>query len=419
MGNDPADEVDVPADGDFLRWATGSGRRAAAIILLPVVAGLIVGIVTTFIGFGLRYPTFMYMIPWDLTANYECFVLPRNMVRGCLVLAPIAAAVAFWVQPRLRLAAEGEVQRASLNGPAINPYYLPIAGFGALLMVVAPAVFDLYGTGWYFACRMQDLYGTGGRIALSAMIALVAPAACLAAVVFAYQLRRYLALAAVPKAAAKALRPIGLVLVAAGLISIVYAGWVVRKSDPGTAMLTGVLYLALGTLILKGSLGAARLMGWLAAGEIAVAFGLALTAPLRSPLGLLQAKLHVDTLATVFPIVAFFASFALLLWIYLAVRDKTILAARRAAGRSTALPWTGFAFGALMVVSEVFQIFYWRPADLTAEAERRARTKYGAGYSYYVSSVSVSTGGIETRAYAQVTGYSRDKVFDADVDWKR
>jgi hypothetical protein len=411
------DEEDVLARGDFLRWAMGSGRRAAAVILLPVGAGLIVGVVATLLDFGMRYPTFMYLIPWDLTANYECFVLPRNVVRGCLLLAPIAAAVVFWIQPRLRLAADGAVHRASLKGPAVNPYYLPIAAVGALLMVVAPATFDLFGTGWYFACRMQDLYGTGGRIALSAMIALMAPAACVAAVVFAYQLRRYLALAAVPKTAEKALRPIGLVLIAAGLISIAYAAWIVRKADPGATVLTGVLYIALGTLILRGSLGATRLMGWLAAGAIAVAFGQALSAPLRFPLGLLQAKLHVDTFATVFPIVLYFIDFVLLLWVFLAVRDKAILAARQAAGRSTASPWSGFAFGAAMIAYDIFQIYAYRPADLTAEAERRARAKFGANYNYYVNSVSI--GARENRVYADVTGYSKDKVFDADLDWKR
>jgi hypothetical protein len=400
---------------DFLLWTMGSRRRAAAIIVLPAVAGLIVGVAMTLLQFGLRYPTFMYMIPWDLTANYECFVLPRNMVRGCLLLAPVAAAVALWIQPRLRLPAESMVHAAALNGPAIEPPYWVITAVGILLVLIVPAAFDLSGGGWYFACRIQDLYGIGGRIVLTALIVLVAPAASVAALTLAYQWRRRQPLASVPPRARKALRAVGLTLIAAGLTSILYASWTVHKADPGTALFTGVEYVALGTLILCGSLGAARLAGWLAAGEIAVAFGLAVTLPLRFPLALLQAKLHVDPIGTIFPIAIYFISFALQLWIYLAVRDKSILAARKAAGRTTSLPWTGFVFGALMICSEVVHILMLRPADLTAEAERRARAKFGAGYSYYV--VGVSPGRQGNHVYADVTGYSRDKVFDASVDW--
>jgi hypothetical protein len=403
--------------GDFLLWAMGNHRRAVAVVILPVLAGLVFGVITTLLHFGMRYPTFMYMIPWDLTANYECFVLPRNVVRGSLLLAPLAAAVIFWIQPRFRLTIEGGANQARVNGPAIDPPYWLITAFGVLLVFIVPGAFDLYGAGWYFACRIQDLYGVGGRLVLTALIVLVAPAASVAAITLAYQLRRRRPIAAVPQQAAKALRPVGLTLIAAGLISAGYASWIVHKEDPGTALFTGVMYIAMGALIFRGSLGAARLMGWLAASEIAVAFGLALTAPLRLPLGLLQAKLHVEPMAMVFPIAVFFGSFALLLWVYLAVRDKAILAAREAASRSTAWPWTGFAFGALMVGFEVFQIFTMRPADLTAEAERRARAKYGLNYSYYVMSVGVESH--NDRVYAQVTGYSRDKVFDADVDWEQ
>jgi hypothetical protein len=402
---------------DFLVWATGSHRRAAAIVILPVLAGLVFGITTTLLHFGMRYPTFMYLIPWDLTANFECFVLPRNVVRGCLLLAPVAAAVSFWIQPRFRLAADGDLHRAPVQGPAIDPPYWLITAIGVLLVAVVPAAFDLYGAGWYFACRIQDLYGIGGRIALTAMIVLVAPAASVAAITLAYQLRRRHAVAAVSKPAEKALRPVGLTLIAAGLISIGYAGWIVRKEDPGTALATGVMYIALGTLIFRGSLGAARLMGWWCAAEIALAAGRVLGAPLRLPPGLLQAKLHVETISTIFLIAVFFLSFALLLWVYLAVRDKAILAARRAAGRSAALPWTGFALGGLMVGMEIVQMATLNSSDLTAEAERQARAKYGTNFSYHVTSTSI--GSRADRAYARVLVYNNQQIIEADLEWGR
>jgi hypothetical protein len=106
-----------------------------------------------------------------------------------------------------------------------------------------------------------------------------------------------------------------------------------------------------------------------------------------------------------------------MLWIYLAVRDKAILAARKAAGRTTDWPWTGFAFGAVMMGFDILQLFLAQPADLTAEAERRARAKYGANYSYFVTNVGVGSQG--DRVYAEVIGYNNAKVFDADVDWKQ
>jgi hypothetical protein len=48
---------------------------------------------------------------------------------------------------------------------------------------------------------------------------------------------------------------------------------------------------------------------------------------------------------------------------------------------------------------------------------RLARAKFGTGYSYYV--IGVSPGRQVSHIYADVTGYSRDKVFDASVDWQK
>jgi hypothetical protein len=158
-------------------------------------------------------------------------------------------------------------------------------------------------------------------------------------------------------------------------------------------------------------------MGWWCAAEIALAAGRVLGAPLRLPPGLLQAKLHVETISTIFLIAVFFLSFALLLWVYLAVRDKAILAARRAAGRSAALPWTGFALGGLMVGMEIVQMATLNSSDLTAEAERQARAKYGTNFSYHVTSTSI--GSRADRAYARVLVYNNQQIIEADLEWGR
>jgi hypothetical protein len=249
------------------------------------------------------------------------------------------------------------------------------------------------------------------------MIVLVAPTAVITALTVAYRIRQHVARAAVPKAAEQALKPIGYTLIFAGLLCLGYAAWIVHKSDPLAQVLTGVVEIAAGVLIARGSLGAARLVGWLSAASIAVAVGQTLSAPLRMPLGLLQAKLHLETMDTITWIVLFFVSTVLCLWVTLAVRAPAILAARKAAGRSTARPWTGFAVGALLVGNEIIGLALLRSGDLTAEAERRARAKHGASYSYHVTFVGV--GERDHRVYAQVIGYNAQAVIDADVDWEQ
>ena len=400
---------------DFLVWAMGTRRRAAAVVILPVLAGLLLGILATLLHFGMRYPTYMWLIPWDLSAHYECFVLPRNVARGCLLLAPLAAAVILWTQSHFRLSTKGDPASAPVNGPPIDLPYWPIAAIGVLLAIIVPSAFDLFGAGWYFACRIEDLYGIGGRFALTAMIALVAPATSIAALTIAYGIRKRVALAALPKAAEHALRSVGYTLIVAGLLCLRNAAWIVRREDPESAVLTGVMNLTAGVLIVHGSLGAARLMGWLSAAAIAVAAGQAISAPLRIPLGLLDAKLHVEPTATIFAIALFLASFALSLWIYLAVRAPAILNARKAVGRTAVLPWTGFAFGALMAGSGILGLVMLQTGDLTTEAERRARAKYGANYSYLVTSIGI--GSHDNHVYASVVGYNAQAIIDAKVDW--
>jgi hypothetical protein len=385
----------------------GSPTAAVRLVILPVLAGVVLGIFATFLHFGMRYPTAMWMIPWDLTANYECFVLPRNIARCCLLLAPLASAIILVTQARFR-SPEG-----AGAPPAITAPFWLITAVGVLLVLIIPPAFDITGGGWYFACRIQDLYGIGGRIALTAMIVVVSPAASIAALTLAYRFRRFVAVGGTDAAAEKALKPVGLVLIIAGLLCIDYAIWNIDH-DPGQAALTGIMSIATGFLVMKGSLGAARLTGWFNAATIATAVVQVVTGPLRAPLGLLQAKLHVEPFTTVFTIALIFASFGLALWLYQAVRTPAVMAARKAAGRSIAPPWTGFAFGAVVALNEIIGIVMMQRNEYADEALKRAREKYGSRYGFTVTGYGTSGG----RVFVSLIGYDTQQVIDADVDWE-
>jgi hypothetical protein len=395
-----------PAPADFLTWAMGSSTAAVRLVILPVLAGVVLGIFATFLHFGMRYPTAMWTIPWDLTANYECFVLPRNIARCCLLLAPLASALILVTQARFRSpASAGEP-------PGITAPFWLITAVGLLLVLIIPPAFDITGGGWFFACRIQDLYGIGGRIALTAMIVVVSPAASIAALTLAYRFRRFLAVGGTD-AAEKALKPIGLVLIITGLLCIDYAIWNI-DDDPGQAALTGIMSIATGFLVMKGSLGAARLTGWFNAATIATSVVQVVTAPLRAPLGLLQAKLHVEPLATVFTIALIFGSFGLALWLYQAVRAPAVMAARKASGRSIAPPWTGFAFGLVVALNQIIGIVMMQKNEYADEALKRAREKYGSHYGFTVTGYGISGG----RVFVSLIGYDAQHVIDADVDWE-
>jgi len=409
---DPVHDGVAPPE-TFLEWAMEGRFQARAVTILPVVVGAGLAILGTLFHFGEHVPLLMWSIPWDLTANYRCVVLPGNVVLYCLVLVPLASALILMTQPRLRSSADGLPR--SRNAPEIDAGTWVVAAVGLLLVATLAPAFELFGAGWTFACRIQDLYGMGGRIALAAMLVLVSPAATIAALTLAYCYRRRFPMTAATPAAVKALKPVGTVLMTAGLVCIGYAAWTVH-SDPVNAGITAIAFGAAGFLITKGSLGAARFMGWWNAVGIVGGLSAVVTVPLNLPLTLIEAKFHVAPVATAFETAILLASFALALWIYQAVRAPAVLSARRAAELTVAHPWTAFALGVLLVAYQVFMMVQMQNSAIAEEAIRRARTKYGSQYAFQVAGYSSSG---RKHVFVTLLGYTATEIIDADVDWER
>jgi hypothetical protein len=404
----PGDKPAAPT-GDFLAWSMGNGTLTQNVVVLPVIAGSVLAIIATLFKFGDQIPMLMGGIPWDLLKGYTCSVLPRNAIHCCFLLAPLASLLLLLTRPRLRAPAGSAVV-----GPAIALPYWVIAFVGMLLAFIVLVAFDIFGGGWAFACRIQERYGIGGRFVLTALLVLTSPAVSIAALVIGYHFRRWLVVSGATMVAEAAMRKIGRAMVLVGLIVIAYAASNLRGGSDPTAF-DGVWLIATGFLVSKGSLGTARLTGWLNAGTLAIAAGAVLSAPLYLPFALLEAKLHTEPVVTLFRGVAFFANFTFALWVFQAVRSPSILAARKAAGRSTAMPWTGFGVGIILSAYGIVGVFETQYSDFAQEARRQASAKYGTQYEYMFQRLEGTSGG---HVYVSLIGYKPDAIIKADVDFE-
>jgi len=391
---------------DFLVWAMESRRQAAALVIGPIAAGILLAAATVELGFGARLPEFMDLIPWDLLSGFHCYVLPQNVAFFCLVAAPIASALLLLTRPRLR-APSAEDDAA----PPVDDRTMFIGVAGAVAALVILSGFYLFSGGWYLACQLEHAIGFVQRYVICGVIVLVSPAVSVAELALAYAFRFRLVPKPVPAEALAAMKPIGQMIAILALITLCYfivspAG---RSSHPIARTL---LFLAAGFMVAQGHLALTRLMGWISAAFLVIAAGNILTASLRAPFGLVVAKFNTDTLGTILAPVMVLTWFGFSLWILQATRRKPILAARAAAGRSNGMPWTGFAIGLLSVAISV-GTFLQMEMSVGEKARRVAREKFGAQYAYQLTNAWNDRG----RIYATLDGYTAHEIKKVQVDF--
>jgi hypothetical protein len=394
---------------DFIAWAMEGSEPARKLVLAPIIAGVLAALVAYALFFPAGLPVFMDSVPWDLLRGYRCFVLPKHLVFFCVIAAPIASALILLTQPRLRLPAN-----APGATPPITEHHriITFVGIGAFVLLVSG--FHLFSTGWLLTCRLESTLGVTARYLVSAVIIAVAPAVSIAAVTLAYSFRGRFKFGWAPDEARAAMRPIGMAIAIIALLTIDYA-IITHSGHQMHPIAMSLVYMAAGFLVAKGSLTVARLIGWLSAAAIVIAVGDVLSAPLRTPAGLLLAKFRIAPIDSVLTVVMVLVWFGFALWIYQAVRAKPILDARQAAGRTRSPPWTGFACGLLIVAYTVGSTVLME-ARFGREARILARQAYGDKYAYQISGVGY--GESPNHIFVTLEGYDGKKVFKAQVDWK-
>lgn len=404
----------------------GGRNRALAIALAPSLGGAIVGCIAFALHFGEKQMLAIRHIPWDMIANYECFLIGWNLSLFVLWIGPAVAAVLLLIQPRLR--DYGNKASSNTTPPGIEAPFWVIAAIGTTLILgLAPQLF-FFGSGSHRICY-EISFHPDGWIMLGLVMTATSPAATMAALTGAYVLwRRDYAKRRrnpVPIGEAEAtpvatdrkasgpgavMRPCGIVAILIGVALVGYGIWQVREGGGANAGY-GIGFIAVGCLLLTGSLRAARFAAWCAAAWLVAGVGAVLIAPMRTPWPLLVAEWHLYPWAVIINVTMSFAQVVLAVWFYQSLRAKPIMEARRALYRSVAPPWTGFAAGVVFVVIAAAFLHYMQSSLYGRAAKSAAAAEHGNNYSYHVTNLVYADGTI----FAEMIGYNDAEIMTFEV----
>jgi len=209
------------------------------------------------------------------------------------------------------------------------------------------------------------------------------------------------------------LKRVGLALTVFGLVDIAFMIYSLAQGQSYSSTFNIFAVLA-GIFLMRGSLGAARLVTWFSAFMLASFAGAVLLLfPFMQPLDLLiaQAKIYPARLVTPWLVAA--AAFVLLGWIYARLRSPPVIAALLASGRSATAPRHAFVLGVGFVVFLAAMLKMTLHGTANEKAIELARHQLGPGYNY--ATQSIQWGGGHGRAV--VAAYNDEEIQHVTVEW--
>jgi hypothetical protein len=211
------------------------------------------------------------------------------------------------------------------------------------------------------------------------------------------------------------LKKVGLALVAFGLVDIAFMIYAVSHGQSYSSSFN-IFAVVAGVFLLRGSLGATRLVTWFSAfmltGFILAIFFLF---PFLQPFRLLviQAKLNPGSTAMLW--LLSLAALALLGWTYHQLRSAPVLEALKANGRPTSPPRLAFGLGLALVAVLAVMLNITLHGAAAAKAEFLARKELGSSYSY--STQSIQWAG--DHGSAVVVAYNDQEIKYVPVEWSQ
>ncbi|MDR0275361.1 MAG: hypothetical protein LBI48_08510 [Burkholderiaceae bacterium] len=209
------------------------------------------------------------------------------------------------------------------------------------------------------------------------------------------------------------LKRVGLALVAFGLADIALMIYCILQ-DQSYSSSFNIFSVIAGVFLMRGSLGAARLITWFSAfmltGFIGVIF---LIFPFLQPIDLLVAQAKFDPVWFIALWLIAAAVLILLCWTYQQLRSSSVLAALQKSGRSTATPRLAIGLGIALVAVLVVALNMTLKGAAGDKAIELARQKLGPGYSYATQSIQWSGG----HSSAVVAAYNDREIKYVSVEW--
>lgn len=211
------------------------------------------------------------------------------------------------------------------------------------------------------------------------------------------------------------LRRVGWVLVVVGLLDVGLMAYCIANQQSYSSSLNVFAVIA-GIFLLRGHLGAVRVVAWFSAFMLT---GLLLCSlavfPWMQPLDywLLITRQHPFSAVVYFILVV--AVLWMLYWVYRRLRLPAVLEARVAAGHTPGPPTSAFVAGSALAIFLATMMQLMLRGETAQEAKHLAAQQYGGQYRYFVSSISWSGNHVSAR----LTAYNEDETKEVAVEWQR
>lgn len=213
------------------------------------------------------------------------------------------------------------------------------------------------------------------------------------------------------------LKRVGLVLMGVGVLDIAYMVYCLSH-DQSYSSSFNIFAVIAGVFLLRGSLGAVRLVTWFAAFMFAGSVGaIFVLFPFLMPAGLWAAEFRLDPVGLSISLLVGVAAIALLFWVYKQLRAAPVVAARVAAGHSASPPRFAFILGAALValLGGIFHFTAAAGGAAGAKAVELAKARYGESYNYHVTAIHWSNGHV----WATLDAYNEHEIKPVQVEWEQ
>ena len=210
------------------------------------------------------------------------------------------------------------------------------------------------------------------------------------------------------------LRHVGWVLVVIGLLDIGFMIYCIANRMNYSSSLN-VFSVVAGIFLLRGSLGAARVVTWFSAfmlsGLLLCSF---LVFPWLQPLEYWVLTFREDPVVSLVSILMVPVLLFVLFWVYRMLRAPPVVQARAAAGQRSGVPKSAFVAGSALAVIMAVMLQLTLKGELADQAVRLATQQHGSEYRYFVSSINWAG----RRASARLTAYNDKESKEVEVEWE-
>jgi hypothetical protein len=210
------------------------------------------------------------------------------------------------------------------------------------------------------------------------------------------------------------LHRVGLVLVVIGALDI---GWMIYciANEVNYSSSFNIFAVIAGVFLLRGHLGAAKIVTWFSAFLLSgFVVGSLTLFPQLQPLDYWLVLLRKDPGGSLMSIALVIVVLGMLFWIYTQLRQAPVVAARVAAGQKAGAPLSAFLTGSALVLALTVVMHLTIEGEMGEKAVRLATEQNGPNYKYFVSSMNWGNSHVS----AHLIAYNDREVKEVSVEWE-